>query len=145
MFYSIMESLGLNESFFVQFVIFLLIYPVLSKLLFGPYFRLYSKKEKETSLRMKEVEELKKKQELLQAEYERKAKQLNEKFRSLYEKGEKEIKTKSLELRNQQQLVLEKGSKKSKAHVNQEIEAIKKELALQKNEFLDIVLKKLSF
>jgi len=91
MFSSLLQALGVNSTFFIQFFIFLIFYPVLSRMLFRPYCKILAKKEKETSERMKEAENLKKKKEDLQIEYDLKAKKIDKEFNEMYQKESKKI------------------------------------------------------
>ena len=92
MFASLLQALGVNSSFFVQFFIFLLFYPVLSCLLFRPYFRFHNKREQETVERIKQAEQLLEKKQNLQEEYEKKAYAINEAFNRMYSQESKSLK-----------------------------------------------------
>ena len=89
MFASLLQALGVNSSFFVQFFIFLLFYPVLSRLLFRPYFRLHNKREQETMERMEKAERLSERRQHLQKEYKEKAYAVNEAFNKMYNRESK--------------------------------------------------------
>ena len=86
------EALGINSTFFVQFVIFLVFYPVLSRYLFRPYFQQEQKREQETAKRVQQAELLKEKQQALEKEYKAKAYQLNTDFNTLYNKEIQKLK-----------------------------------------------------
>ena len=91
MFSGLLEALNLNYTFFIQFLIFLSMYPVLSRLLLKPYLKIYSLREKETKNRMRSAEEWKKKQEVLKQEYVKKAQQIHNKFQQIFSEKSRQI------------------------------------------------------
>ena len=97
MFSSLAQALAIDYTFFIQFAIFFLFYPVFSRFLFYPYFQLQNQREQETGERMKQVEKWKTKKQVLQEQYEQKACDLNEDFNKLYNKGSVQIKEVFLE------------------------------------------------
>lgn len=101
MFTSLLQALGVNSSFFVQFFIFLLFYPILSRLLFRPYLRLHSQRERETIERVKQAEKLLEKKQSLQKKYEKKAYTINEEFNRIYHQKSKSLRERFLNKKNQ--------------------------------------------
>ena len=89
---SLLQALGVDSTFFIQFGCFLLFYPILSRGLFQPYFRIQNQREKETIECMKEVETLKATQQDLKVKYTKKARELQEKFNLLYNKKSRLLK-----------------------------------------------------
>ena len=91
MFNTLAEALNLNSTFFIQFLIFLSMYPVLSRLLIGPYFKVYLLREKRTKNLMQEAEKWQKKQELLKQEYVKKAQQIDKDFQQIFHQQSRQI------------------------------------------------------
>ena len=96
MFSSLIEALGVDGTFFIQFLIFLLFYPLCSRLLFRPYFKLNSQREKETSDRIKKAQQYQQKNEDLKKEYELRARRLSQQFNELYNTKSQTIKAELL-------------------------------------------------
>ena len=143
MFTSLIQALGVDGTFFAQFLIFLLFYPFLSYLLFRPYVRLQNQREKETSERMKKAEEWKKKKQVLEREYEVKAKAFNEKFNILYDEESKILKQGMLENSLKAKSALkEEYARKSKALL-QEVKTAEKTFESETNQLAKIALERL--
>ena len=85
------EALNLNSTFFIQFLIFLSIYPLLSKLLIGPYFKVHLLREKKTKNLMQEAEKWQKKQEASKEEYVKKAQQIDKDFQQIFLQHSRQI------------------------------------------------------
>ena len=85
------EALNLNSTFFIQFLIFLSMYPILSRLLIGPYFKVYLLREKKTKNLMQEAEKWQKNQEILKEEYVKKAQQINRDFQQIFLQQSRQI------------------------------------------------------
>ncbi len=85
------EALNLNSTFFIQFLIFLSIYPLLSKLLIGPYFKVHLLREKKTKNLMQEAEKWQKKQEASKEEYVKKAQQIDTDFQQIFLQHSRQI------------------------------------------------------
>ena len=121
MFSSLAESLGMNGTFFVQFLIFLALYPVLSRLLFRPFFHLHEQREKQTLGRMKKADEWPKEERALKAEYEEKARRIDRRFDEIYLKESKRLKQGFLEDKERKQKALQKDQKQKNREILQEI------------------------
>ena len=124
MFSSLIQALGVDSSFFIQFVIFLFFYPILSSFLFCPYFRFQNQREKETSERMRQVAKLKEKKEALQEVYNEKARSINEEFNRLYQQRSKQMRESfQKERMNNQRKIQREYEERSKVFFNQVVEA----------------------
>lgn len=121
MFVSLIQALGVDSTFFIQFGIFLLFYPILSRLLFLPYFKLQNQREKETVERMKQVEKLEEKKKKLQQEYEQKAHGINERFSKMYNEESKLLKESFLRRK-------EEKKEENKKIYEQKVEALLQEV-----------------
>ena len=56
---SLVEALNIDSTFFIQLLFFAVFYPVLSRGLFKPWYRLHTARESLTSSRFKKAEKLK--------------------------------------------------------------------------------------
>ena len=144
MFSSLFEALGVNGTFFVQFAIFLCFYPLLTSWLVHPYFEVQKNREKKTKGTWAEAEKLKIQEQKLQAEYERKAKEVNENFKNLYEQESQKIKAMLVkeDLQNREKLKTEMEQKKS--ILLKEVTEIKTDLTKEVKVLSDLVVEKLS-
>ena len=134
MFASLIQALGVDGTFFVQFIIFLLFYPVLSRFLLRPYFQLQNQREKETVGCMKQAEKLKEKQLSLKEQYERKARDINEQFNKLYGEESKKLRELFLQRRMKNQEEIQKEYEQEKEGFFQEVEIAKNRLQSEVNE-----------
>ena len=128
MFSSMAEALGINSTFFVQFVIFLLFYPVLSRWFFRPYFQQEQKREQETTKRVQQAEQLKEKQQALEKEYKARAYQLNKDFNTLYNKEIQKLKSAFLNKENQKTEEIKQEYQQKQKSLSQEIKQAQQDM-----------------
>ena len=126
MFTSLLQALGVNSSFFIQFSIFLLFYPILSRWLFRPYFRLHSQRERETVERMKKAEQLLEKKQNLQEKYEKKAYLINKAFNKMYSQKSKSLKEYVVNKKIQERQKIQKEFEKQQQTFLKEISEVEK-------------------
>lgn len=143
MFTSLTQALGVDGTFFVQFLIFLLFYPILSRGLFRPYVCLQSQREKETSERMKKAEEWEKKKQVLEKEYKAKAKALNEKFNTLYDEGSKKLKQEMLKNSLKAKSALKEEYVQKRKNLLQEFKVAEKTFESDTNQLAKATLERL--
>ncbi len=93
---SLAQALGLDFTFFVQFLLFLLVYPVVSYWLLGPYMDLQNKREKQTLGAKAVAEHLRQEAEKLRLQYQQKAREVHGIFNQQYQKGSQQLKMKYL-------------------------------------------------
>lgn len=145
MFSSLTQALGVDGTLGIQFLIFLLFYPVLSRWLFRPYFHLQNQREKETKARLKQAEKWEKKKEDLEKEYETKAQNLNKKFNILYSEGSQKLKENFLQNRLNDEKSLEEEYMQKKTTFFQEIEKAEAHLKLEINPLAKTALDRLLY
>ena len=134
MFSSLTQALGVDSTFFVQFLIFLLFYPVLSRLLFRPYCQLQDQRERETVERMKQAEKLKEKKQILQKEYEKTARHFNEEFNKTYNEESKKLKEIFLKQRIKNQKKTQKEYEQKNKTLLQEIKEAEAQMQSEINQ-----------
>lgn len=96
MFSSLALALGLDFTFFIQFSLFLLVYPVVSYWLLCPYVDLQKKREKQTLGAKKQAEYLYQKTEKLRLQYQQKAREVHNIFNQQYKERSQQLKIKYL-------------------------------------------------
>ncbi len=121
MFSSLAEALGINGTFFVQFLVFLALYPLLSRLLFRPYFRLHEQREEQTRGRMEKADKWRKEEESLKTEYEESARRMNRLFDEMYREKSKKLKQNLLEDEEEKQKELRKEYEQKTRNLLREI------------------------
>ena len=84
------DTLGLDKTFFFQFLLVVLLYFVLNKLLFRPYLKLLEKRESLTKGKFSEGKQLGIQTESLKQEYEKKSRKLYSEFQKLFSKIKEE-------------------------------------------------------
>lgn len=86
----ILSKLGVDYTFFYQFVIFCVAYIAVSRLLFKPYLKAYHKRLEVTFGHQEVAEKLNAQSQELHIQYETKAREVNSKVQSYYEQAHKE-------------------------------------------------------
>ncbi len=143
MFVSLIQALGVDSTFFIQLVIFLLFYPILSRLLFLPYFKLQNQREKETVERMKEVTSLEQEKERLQEEYKKRAHEINETFNKIYMKESKLLRESFLKRREKKQAENKDQYEKKIKDLLQEIKTVEEQLNKEVNQLTEVAVSRL--
>ncbi len=82
---AILEQLELNQSFFVQFVVFTVAYLALSRLVFAPYAEALAQREMRTKGGEDLAIEIQKKSDELRTQYETKARQVSGNVKSIFD------------------------------------------------------------
>ncbi|MEZ0390803.1 MAG: ATP synthase F0 subunit B [Pseudobdellovibrionaceae bacterium] len=82
---AILEQLGLNSSFFFQFVIFAFAYIVLSRLVFTPYSQALEQREQRTTGGEDLAVEISKQADQLQNQYEAKAREVSGSVKTIFD------------------------------------------------------------
>lgn len=83
---AILDQLGLNQSFFIQFVVFTVAYLALSRLVFAPYSAALSQRELRTKGGEDLAVEIQKKSDELRTQYEIKARQVSGNVKDIFDK-----------------------------------------------------------
>jgi len=87
---AILDQLGLNQSFFAQFVVFTVAYVALSRLVFAPYSDALSQRELRTKGGEDLAIETQKKSEELRLQYEAKARQVSGNVKVIFDQYREE-------------------------------------------------------
>lgn len=131
MFTTIAEALNLNNTFFIQFLIFLVMYPLLSKLLIGPYFKLYLLREKQTKNLMQEAERWQNKQESLKKKYIEKAQQIDRDFQQIFSQESRKINEEFVQKKQREMEKIYKDQEDRLKHLNTELREMKNQSVKQ--------------
>ncbi|MCB0355957.1 MAG: ATP synthase F0 subunit B [Bdellovibrionales bacterium] len=87
---AILESIGLDQTLFVQFAIFFVTYFFVNQLVFKPYNKAYEERIKKTSGNQDLAEQAIQQTKVLELEYEKKARLINTEFKSIYDASKTE-------------------------------------------------------
>lgn len=129
---SILMGLGINETVYYQFVIFLVGYAFLYFLVFKPYFRTFQEREKRTfgnqDLAGKIIEETQK----LESDYQVKARQLNTQYKSIYDQYRTEAMGEYEKIVNQTRCEAKEKVEKSREDIKQNVLVARQQLLGEK-------------
>lgn len=144
MFVSLIQALGVDSTFFIQLLIFLLFYPVLSRLLFLPYFKLQNQREKETVERMKKVTHLEQEKKRLQEEYKERAHKINETFNRIYGEESKVLRESFLKRQEKKQQENKNQYERKIEDLLQEIKTVEGQLNREVNQLAEVAVGRLT-
>jgi F-type H+-transporting ATPase subunit b len=81
----IFETLGINQTLFMQFGIFMVVYLVLSNVVFKPYLAAFTKRKEQTVGKTDLAERFIKETEELEVEYSSKAREMNRETKEIFD------------------------------------------------------------
>lgn len=81
----LLRGLGVNQTVGIQLVIFIVTYLVLNQILFKPYFKAYTERVARTMGRAELAEKYLAESQVLQKEYETKARELSTQFKTVFD------------------------------------------------------------
>jgi F-type H+-transporting ATPase subunit b len=124
----ILHQLGLNDSFFLQFIIFAIAYVVLSRVVFKPYTHALALREKKTTGGEEAALETEKKSQELRSVFEAKARQVSTEIKNIFDEqrsaANKEYDAVVSAARTESQALIENTRK----NITSEIEKARKEI-----------------
>lgn len=143
---AIITQLGLNQSFFFQFIIFSIAYVVLSKVVFTPYGEALAQREQKTVGGEELAVELLKATEELKSNYEIKARQVSSEVKAIFDEyraeAQKEQEKIVSEARALSNKVIEENRTKVQHEVAQAQTQMKAEVAQVSQEMIKKLLSK---
>lgn len=83
---TILSALGINESVWMMFGLFVVAYVVISRLIFIPYMKAFNQRHEKTVGSQEQTTQILAESQKLQQEYAKRAQELNEQYRSLFDK-----------------------------------------------------------
>ncbi|NQY99165.1 MAG: ATP synthase F0 subunit B [Bdellovibrionales bacterium] len=104
----IFATLGINQTVFIQFGIFMIVYLVLSNMLFKPYLAAFTKRKEQTVGKTDLAERFIKETEELEAEFATKAREMNKQTKEIFDSSRTEA------LKKYDDVVLEARGKANK-------------------------------
>lgn len=126
------ETLGLDSSFFIQFVWAVGLYFLLSKILLKPYFQMMEKRENLTGGRFKSSQKLEEDIEHLKTQYEKKAKAVHKAFQKDFGEIKKQVeldyKTKFIKLQKEWENTLKKEQERILKEEQKQEEVLKSDI-----------------
>ncbi len=118
---ALIQALGLDITFFVEFLIWLALYPIILKGLITPYMILHNQKESSIGGRNKRSEILQEQITHLKLKYETIAQQLQSTFRMKYQKQSQPIKEQILREGIQKKQLLKKEANMQLKNLDREV------------------------
>lgn len=83
----LLSALGVNQTVGIQFIIFVVVYIVLNKVLFTPYIAALEERRSRTEGQSEKAEQFLEEAKTLQEEYTKKSRELNDQQRQVYEQA----------------------------------------------------------
>lgn len=140
----LINTVGLDKSFFYQLCLAVALYFLLKKLLFQPYLEKLSQRESLTQGRLKNSEELGLKIEEKKKAYEEKAQKLHIEFQKIFNKSKKQAQDnflkESLKLKEEQKDWIKKERSNLKLALKEQEQILEKEL----KELTKLLVKKIA-
>lgn len=138
----LISALGLDATIGYQFVIFLVTYLFLYFLVFKPYYRAFLKRTELTTGNQDVAEQLTAEAEQLKAQYETKARAINQQFKSIYDQSRLEA------VREQERLIQESRKKaqelleNARGQIKAQVEMARAELQSKTPEVTNAIMSK---
>lgn len=124
---ALLQDLGINQTIYLQFVLFVMAYVPLHFLLFKPYFTAYSERINRTEGNQKTSERLLDEAQDLRVRYENKSKELNSQFKAVYDEE------KTLTMREYDQITA-KAREKAKSLIDESKRLVEEKLQNSKQD-----------
>ena len=145
MFHSLIQALGLDSSFFIQFLIFCLLYPLIQRGLVLPFYRLHQERERQTSQKIQNAQTLKQQIQQLQKEYGQRTGLLHQNFQKLYDREQTLLSKTFSDLKNQSLKAMEEEHQRKKQKLYQEFKQAEQEVKRDIKPLADSILSRLKF
>ena len=134
---SLIDTVGLDQSFFYQLALAVILYFISKELFLRPYIKNFNKRQELTKGRMKSGQELEGKIEEKKILYEQKAKELHKKFQEIFntvkQKAQEDCLKETLKIQANQKQWIERERQSLKQALKQEETALEKEMPLLVN------------
>jgi len=135
-----MQALGLDVTFFIQFFILLLVYPIISRGLLRPYVNLQYQREQQTKGRHDAAQALEETNKKLRMEYEQKAYNFHKKFRTLYQEKSKQLQLQLFKESQIRQANIRKKFMQKQSLLDQEVEEIQKQMPSEEDKLVKVAM-----
>ena len=129
---SILESLELNQTVFVHFGIFLVVYLFLHFLIFKPYFNAFLERKKRTEGSQESAGQLLEDVKKLEGEYQEKARAYNSEYKTVYDNSR-------LEANKEQDRIIDSAKQKIKTNLENRRNKIEAELEMARKQLAEEV------
>lgn len=130
----LINTVGLDRSFFYQLALAVLLYFISKKLFLQPYLENFDKRQKLTKGRMKSSKALEEKIEEKKILYEQKAKEVHKKFQKVFntikQQAQESYLTEHLKLQTEQKTLMEKERKNLNQALKEQETALEKDFPL---------------
>lgn len=113
----ILLQLGANKTAFIQFAIFIISISFLTKFVYGPYFRAYDQRLKQTKGADQVASETQAEVKKIEAIYKMRAREINEKLRTIFDFTKKEAGDSGAFILNQAKVVATETAEKARKEI----------------------------
>jgi F0F1-type ATP synthase membrane subunit b/b' len=140
---ALIQSLGINSTVWIQLCLFLVTFIILNFLVFRPYFAAHFERHKRTAGAKEDTSAILATNESLQHEYERKARDVNDKSRLAFEKAKNEALQEQANILGQARESASTQVKMSRERLEKELAAARSQLTQEVREIGVIIANKL--
>ncbi len=140
---ALIQSLGINSTVWTQLAIFVVAFAVLNVVVFRPYFKAHFERHKRTEGGKGDTSAILQSNQVLQIEYERKARDVNDKIRLAFERAKTEALTEQSTILGRAREQATNQIKISRDRLDRELQAARQQLAQEVREIGVIVANKL--
>ncbi len=140
---SLIKSLGIDSTVWIQLGIFVTTFIILNFVVFRAYFAAHYERHKRTEGGKEDTSHLLQSNQVLQNEYEKKARAVNDRMRLVFEKAKNEALTEQNSILNQAREGAQNTLKISRDRLERELQAARTQLTQEVREIGVIVANKL--
>lgn len=140
---ALVQSLGINSTVWIQLALFLTTFVVLNFLVFRPYFTAHFERHKRTAGAKEDTSHILASNETLKNEYERKARDVNDKSRLAFEKAKNEALQEQANILGQARESATNQVKMSRERLEKELTAARSQLQQEVRDIGVIIANKL--
>lgn len=140
----ILLQLGANKTVFIQFVLFIITISFLTTFVYGPYFKAYDQRLKQTRGADQVAAETQAEVKKIEAIYKLRAREINEKIRTVFEFSKKEAGDSGSFVLNQAKAVATEGTEKARKEIALQRAGAEKEMVNISQDLAKDLAKKLT-
>lgn len=140
---AIITQLGLNQSFFFQFILFSIAYVVLSKVVFAPYGEALAAREQKTVGGEELAMELHKATEDLKSKYEVKARQVSGEVKAIFDEHRTEAQKEQERIISEARILSNKAIEAVRSKVQTEVSQAQTQMKAEVSQVSQEMMKKL--
>lgn len=140
----ILLQLGANETVFVQFIIFIVAISFLTIFVYGPFFKAYDQRLKQTKGADQVAYETQEEAKKLESIYQVRAREINQKIKDVFDASRKQAGEAAATILNQAKTVIADQADKASQNIQAQKQNAQKDIQLVSQEVAQEISKKIS-